>query len=155
MIVFIDSGVLGLLAKPDKDGEVIQCKNWLYYVLSKGVYVVSSDICDYEIRRSLILEAERKKLIPNINTLDNLRNIIDFLPITYEVTCQAAQIWAKARLQGQPTASDKTIDVDMIIAAHWLRLKDQFPSRYIVIATTNVKHLSLFAEALTWENIKF
>jgi hypothetical protein len=29
----------------------------------------------------------------------------------------------------------------------------KYPSRYIVIATTNVKHLGEFTEALNWEEI--
>ncbi len=41
----------------------------------------------------------------------------------------------------------------MIIIAHWRLLKKKYPSRYIVIATTNVKHLSEFTEALNWEDI--
>ena len=44
--------------------------------------------------------------------------------------------------------------IDMIICSHWQQLKEEFPGRYIVIATTNVKHLSCFAEAKTWKDIK-
>ncbi len=32
-------------------------------------------------------------------------------------------------------------------------LEEEFPARYIVIATTNVKHLSRFSEAKTWRDI--
>lgn len=60
MIVFIDSGVLGLLTHPKKAGKLADCEDWLYSLLSKGVYVVSSDICDYEVRRSLLLESVKK-----------------------------------------------------------------------------------------------
>ncbi len=51
MIVFIDSGVLGILANPNKNDEVIGCKEWLYRLLSQGVYVCSSEICDFEVTR--------------------------------------------------------------------------------------------------------
>lgn len=54
-----------------------------------------------------------------------------------------------------PTADDKTLDVDIIICTQWQMLQEEFPSRYIVIATTNVKHLSRFASAQTWREIKF
>ncbi len=43
-----------------------------------------------------------------------------------------------------PTASEKNIDVDVIICAGWKLLTEEFPGRYIVIATTNVLHLSRF-----------
>ena len=36
MIVFIDSGVLGLLTNPKKEGKPAQCEDWLYSLLSKG-----------------------------------------------------------------------------------------------------------------------
>jgi len=41
------------------------------------------------------------------------------------------------------------------ICSHWQKLKKEFPGRYIVIATTNVKHLSRFAEAKNWVDIQF
>ncbi len=55
MIVFLDSGILGLIASPNERTEVTVCQNWVFGLLAKGVYIVSSDICDYEIRRSLLL----------------------------------------------------------------------------------------------------
>jgi len=154
MIVFIDSGVLGLLTNPNKLGTPRQCEDWLYTLLAKGVYVVSSDICDYEVRRSLLLEAQRKPNLNSVENLDELREIIDFLKLDLAVMFKAAQVWMEARLQGKPTANDYTLDVDMIIAAHWQFLKEEFLNRYIVIATTNVKHLGQFAEALNWEEIE-
>jgi len=47
------------------------------------------------------------------------------------------------------------VDVDMIIAAHWQILKQDFPGRYVVISTTNLKHLNRFAEAQEWQNISY
>lgn len=55
MIVFLDSGVLGILANPNKKGEANDCEEWLYSLLSKGVYVLTSELCNYEVRRSLVL----------------------------------------------------------------------------------------------------
>ncbi|HBB34435.1 MAG TPA: hypothetical protein DDZ80_03475 [Cyanobacteria bacterium UBA8803] len=82
MIVFIDSGVLGILANPNKSGEASDCEQWLYSLLC-------------------------------------------------------------------------SIDIDIIICTQWQIIKEEFPGRYIVIATTNVKHLSRFAEAKLWRDIKF
>ena len=65
----------------------------------------------------------------------------------------ASQVWLEARQKGKKTADDSSLDVDMIIIAHWRLLTKEYPSRYIVIATTNVKHLSEFTEALNWEDI--
>jgi pentatricopeptide repeat protein len=42
MIIFIDSGVLGVLANPRKIGEVHDCEEWLYRLLSRGIVPDSS-----------------------------------------------------------------------------------------------------------------
>lgn len=153
MIVFIDSGVLGLLTHPKKEGKPALCEDWLYSLLAKGVYVVSSDICDYEVRRSLLLESVKKKSFESLDNLDELRNVIDFLKLETTVIFKASQIWMETRRKGRKTADDYEMDVDIIILAHWYLLKQQYPSRYIVIATTNVKHFEEFSEALNWEEI--
>jgi hypothetical protein len=62
---------------------------------------------------------------------------------------QAAKLWAQARQTGQPTAGDKTIDGDMILVAQAMILEN--PD--VVIATTNIGHLSRFIKAEMWQNI--
>ena len=59
MIVFLDTGVLGLASSPKNSGDVFACKQWLFHLIARGVFVVTSDICDYEVRRSLILASFR------------------------------------------------------------------------------------------------
>ena len=154
MIVFIDSGVLGILANPNKMNEVSDCQEWLYKLLSQGVYVCSSEICDFEVRRSLILESQKKPNLNSIQNLDQLREIVTFLPVTSKLLRTASTSWASARSQGIPKADNKSLDIDIIICSHWQELQKEFPGRYIVIATTNVKHLNRFTEAETWRNIK-
>lgn len=155
MIVFIDSGILGKLSNPNRTEETIAVNNWLFSLLGKGVYVVSSHICDYEVRRSLILESLRKSNVDSIQELDDLDNYLTFLPLTDEVMQEAAGIWAEARIQGMPTADEKSLDADVIICAQYKLLEKEYPGRYIVIATTNVDHLSRFAEAKEWNDISF
>lgn len=155
MIVFLDTSVLGLLANPNKKGEAAECEQWLLSLLSKGVFVVTSDICDYEVRRSLILESLRKPNVNSIASLDELKDLVAFLPLTNEVMLKAANLWAEARIQGIPTADDKSLDADIIICAQYKLLEQEYPGRYIVIATTNVKHLSRFTEAKEWQEIEF
>ncbi len=81
--------------------------------------------------------------------LDELAKLIEYLPITTTAMRQAAKLWAEARQQGQPTAGDKTIDGDMILVAQAIALG--IPD--IVIATTNVGHLSKFVAADLWQNV--
>lgn len=119
MIVFIDTGILGLLANPNKQGEAADCEQWLLGLLSKGVSVLTSDICDYEVRRSLILKSLRKSNINSIASLDELKDLMAFLPISNEAMIKAASLWAEARVEGIPTADDKSLDADMIICAQF------------------------------------
>ncbi|MEG4172980.1 hypothetical protein [Microcoleus sp. S13_D1] len=91
----------------------------------------------------------RANKVRGIARLDELANLVEYLPITTAAMRQAAMFWAQARQQGQLTAGDKTIDSDMILAAQATTL-DVVD---VVIATTNVGHLSRFATADLWQNI--
>jgi len=155
MIVFLDTGVLGLVSSPSNAREAQECKQWLYHLLSRSAYVVTSDICDYEVRRSLLLASLTNPIVQGLENIDALQQVIDFLPLTQNVMKKAAQIWAKARHQGIQTADNKNIDADVIIAAQCQLLKEEYPGQYIVLATTNVKHLQRFIEAQEWEDINF
>ena len=155
MIVFLDPNILGLLANPNKLPKAIKCRAWFERLSARGVYFVSSELCYYELKRSLVLAVKKGRNPQGLNKLIFLRNLIDFLSVTESVADMAAEIWAEARIKGTPTAEEENIDVDMIVAAHWHLLTDEFPGRYIVIATTNVRHLSLFAEAEEWQNLSY
>ncbi|HBL13267.1 MAG TPA: nuclease [Cyanobacteria bacterium UBA11162] len=112
--------------------------------MTLGNRVIIPEIADYEVRREL-LRANKTK---GIARLDNLAKFLEYLPLTTIAMRQAAQLWAQARQQGQPTAGDKTIDADMILAAQAITLG--VPD---VVATTNVGHLSRFVAADLWQNI--
>jgi hypothetical protein len=55
--------------------------------------------------------------------------------------------------QGKSTAQSNRLDADIVICAIYRVWKSIYPGREIVIATTNVKHLSRFANALEWSEI--
>ena len=157
MIVLLDSGVLGLLCSPVRDisqpeiSEVYQCKRWLESLLARSTYVVTSEISDYEVRRELIrIKSE------GLESLDNFKNVFDFLPMTTEILKKAAEFWAEARQNHIPTAEDKNIDADMIISAQWSILCEEYPGQGVFVATTNLKHLQIFVgeNALEWRDIK-
>ena len=155
MIVFLDSGIIGLLCSPNDRELAVNCQSWLYRLLARSVYIVSSDICDYEVRRGLELALYKNPSVSGLPRLDALAQIVDFLPTERVVLQRAAKIWAEARVTGKATAGDQSLDADMIIAAHWLVLTVEYPGQEIVIATTNVKHLSRFTLAQSWEDISF
>ena len=81
--------------------------------------------------------------------MDRLADLLEYAPITTSIMRKAAELWAIARQQGYPTASDQRIDADVILAAHALDMN----TAGTIIATTNVGHLARFAAAERWEKI--
>jgi predicted nucleic acid-binding protein len=81
--------------------------------------------------------------------LDALAQATEYMPITTAAMRRAADLWAQARRQGQPTAADNTIDMDIILAAQAIELG----AENVVIGTTNVGHLVRFVPARLWQDI--
>lgn len=144
-VVLLDAGPLGLITNPKFSDESVACNQWLQAHITSGNHIIIPEITDYEVRRELL----RANKIKGIARLDNLAKVLEYLPLTTIAMRQAAQFWSQARQQGQPTAGDKTIDGDMILAAQAITLGVPY-----VIATTNVGHLSRFVAADLWQNIR-
>lgn len=146
-VVLLDSGPLGLVSNPRKTLQAEQCNQWLESVLLSSIRVLVPEIVDYEVRRELL----RANKVRGIQRLNFLKNEIGYLPITTQVMLKAAEFWARSRQQGQPTADEKVLDGDVILAAQAGTLSSGDVD--VVIATTNVGHLSRFVQARTWEEI--
>ena len=144
-VIVLDTGPLGLATNPKLSAESVACAQWLQSHLTSRSRVIIPEIADYEVRRELL----RANKVKGIARLDDLAKFVEYLPITTIAMHQAAQLWAQARQQGQPTAGDKTIDGDMILIAQAMSLAISD----VVIATTNVGHLSKFIAAELWQNI--
>ena len=110
-----------------------------------GATVMVPEIADYEVRRELI-RARRTRGIARLNALIAE---VEYLPITTPAIRQAATFWAEARQQGRPTAADPALDGDVILAAQAATLD----RTGVIVATTNVRHLSQFVPAEVWTAI--
>ena len=145
--VFLDSGPLGLITNPRLSPQVLACNEWLRTLTSAGIRIVIPEIADYEVRRELL----RAGRLRGLARLGSLVDRSEYLPLTTAAMRQAAECWALARQRGQPTASDQAIDGDMILAGQVLTW--DLPLGEVVVATTNVQHLSRFVPALDWPRI--
>ncbi|HQU45582.1 MAG: nuclease [Deltaproteobacteria bacterium 21-66-5] len=143
-LVLLDSGPLGLLTAPPHKAAPQSCAQWLAGLIQAGCRVVVPEIADYELRRELL----RAGKMASVRRLDALEQATEYLPITTAAMRRAADVWAQARQQGQPTASDNTIDADMILVGQADTIGLPF-----IIATTNVGHLARFVSADLWQNI--
>jgi hypothetical protein len=147
MIVLLDAGPLGLVTNPRATLESQRCKRWLVDLLSQGIRVLVPEIADYEVRREL-LRAGRTR---GVTHLDQLKTTAGYVPLNTPTMLQAAAFWAQARQQGKPTAPNLALDADVILAAQAMVLARQ--GEPVIIATTNVGHLSRYAPADLWSNI--
>ena len=103
-VVLLDTGIIGLITNSKRSPESLACNCWLQTLIKAGIRVIFPEIADYEVRRELL----RANKIKGIKHLDELANLIEYLPITTDAMRKAAWFWAQARQQGQPTAGDKT-----------------------------------------------
>ncbi len=147
-IVILDTGPLGMVTNPKTSSAICQeCKLWLDDLPLKGYEVMLPEIADYELRRELL----RVGKVAGIRRLDQLKAAITYRPITTEVMLKAAEFWAEARKRGRPTADPKELDGDVILAAQSALVADE--GNEVIIATTNVGHLSQFIDAREWRLI--
>ncbi len=152
MIILLDSGPLGLITNPRGGAEAQDCKDWLEALTPAGHLALVPEIIDYEHRRELLLA----NLMQAIRRLDGFKTLGAYLPVSEDAYLQAAEFWAAARRQGLPTADRFALDADVILAAQAATLD---PAQWgqlgqpVMIATTNVGHLSRFADARLWRDI--
>jgi predicted nucleic acid-binding protein len=137
--IVLDSGPLGRIVHPRPNPEIIK---WLNQQLSANISVIIPEIADYEVRRSLLLADLTKSIV----RLDQLKQVLNFLPISSAIMLKAAELWAEARKRGRPTADPKELDGDVILAAQAL-------DAGAIVATENIGHLSLFVEARNWKEM--
>jgi predicted nucleic acid-binding protein len=97
-----------------------------------------------------------QKSVAGLDLLDALKvdSPLEFLPVSTETFKLAANLWARAASEGHTTRDKRNIDVDIIISAQYQILRDEFPGRRVIVATTNLKHLSRFCDAANWRDIK-
>jgi predicted nucleic acid-binding protein len=146
-LILLDSGPLGMVTNPKAKGLPLACQQWLKMLLKRGERFAIPEIADYEVRRELL----RANLLKSVHRLDHLTQTLEYIPIQTDTMLLAASLWAEVRKMGQPTADPKALDGDVILAAQAQILANKMTP--VIIATTNVGHLSRFATALNWQDI--
>ena len=97
---FLDSGPLGLLTSPRGRSKSDQCRTWVTDLATAGIRVFVPEIADHEVRRKLI----HLGATAGIRRLDHVKATLDYAPLTTDIMLLAAELWAKARSSGLPTA---------------------------------------------------
>ena len=115
LIVFLDTGPLGILTNPKRPPETVTALMWVVAMRRAGHRFVVPGIADYEVQREL----ERAGRTNGIAALDAWNHAYPdaYLAVTDTALKMAAKLWAKARNAGTPTADPKELDADVLIAA--------------------------------------
>jgi predicted nucleic acid-binding protein len=146
VLVILDSGPLGLLSNPTASGPARTAWEWARSKVEGGDDLVIPEIADYEVRRELV----RASKAHGIERLDELCRGFRYVPLATSMMRDAAALWADARNSGAATAHDLALDGDVILAAQARGLE---PRDSVVVATTNVKHLSRYVHARVWTDV--
>ncbi len=145
LAIVLDAGPLGLVTQRRALPEREACRQWIDARLHSGCRVLIAEIADYGVRRELL----RMRKSTSLARLDVLCETLEYLPITTEAMRRAAQFWAEARRSGRPTADRHALDSDVILAGQ----ASTMGITNVVVATTNVAHLSRFVPAKPWNEI--
>lgn len=143
-VALLDSGPLGDICNPNLR---VNIKSWIDFIKEKKIALRVAEIIEYELRRNFILE----NLTKSERNLYKYRQTQRIVPITSSMMLEAAAIWAELRARGLSTANEKSIDIDVILAAQALSLKVNFER--VIIVTTNPKHIYRFSDfgIKTWD----
>jgi predicted nucleic acid-binding protein len=133
-VILLDTHPLSAVTHPKAEPKVRQ---WLQFLQNNETVIRVPEIADYELRRELL----RQGKILSIERLNKVsQNCL--IPLTPETMRKAAELWAWVRNQGKPTASDDSLDGDVILAAQAILQLPSFDE--VIIVTTNLKHISRF-----------
>ena len=133
---------------PRQTEEVVAITFWLSQMLQQRRKVLVPAIVYYELKREL-LRADKPFSVGRLDLFTKASN--RYIPLTDEALRLSAELWARARQQGRPTADSKELDIDVILAAQALSFGAA--TAEVAIVTTNAKHLSQFITAKHWNEI--
>lgn len=133
-VILLDTNPLSKVTHPKIEPKVQQ---WLKSLRDTKTVIRIPERADYQLRRELLREGKHKS-IEHLNQLSQ----ICLIPITTETMRKAADLWAWLRNQGKPTASNDSLDGDVILAAQAILQLNTFDE--VIVVTTNLKHISRF-----------
>lgn len=143
MNLILDTSLLGQLCHPAKATNK-PAVEWITRILESGSEdrVFLPEICDYELRRKLIhLIGKGQADQRSVDRLDELSDLLEYLPLDTATMRKSACFWAESRSRGLPTSPETALDGDVIVAAQAAQVDG-------VVVTSNRKHLSQFIPAM-------
>ena len=90
--------------------------------LNKETVIKVAEITDYELRRELLRTGKQK----SIERLNKFNQEVGLIPLNSAVMQKAAELWAWTRNKGKPTASNDSLDGDVILVSQAIILLNNF-----------------------------
>jgi predicted nucleic acid-binding protein len=128
--------------------------DWMLQMLADGrTAIILPYIADYEVRRKLLSLPHGGASVRRLDELVRPGGLLVYVPINTRAMRTAARLWSEARRGGYPTADEKALDGDVIIAAQALEYVGDGDRLFIAIG--NDSHLSRYVDkrAQPWEAI--
>jgi predicted nucleic acid-binding protein len=144
-VVLLDAGPLGFASAPQPAEPFV---HWLENLQGAGTTIVVPEVADYEVRRELLRLGRPR----GIRRLDIFIELSEYEPITTPIMRRAAELWAESRNRGRPLADRHALDADVILAATAEAVAAR--GHEVVVATTNLAHLSSLTNASLWNEIR-
>lgn len=129
-------------------------KDWMLRALDDGrTRIILPEIVDYEVRRKLLSNRDGAASVRRLDELVRPGGLLIYVPINTAAMRRAARSWSEARRGGYPTADDKALDGDVILAAQALEYVGE--EDHLIVATGNQSDLARYigGRALPWEAI--
>lgn len=144
--IVLDSAPLGLLFQRVGVAPADTCRAWAKRRMADGARLLVPEIIHYELRRELLRLGKTRALsmMGRFVSAEPDR----FMRLNSHDLELAAELWADSRRRGMATADARALDIDVILAAQVKNLS--VSTADVVVATSNVKHLSQFIPADEW-----
>lgn len=151
-VLLLDTGPLNQLCFADKNPAQVAIYD---RASAGGLLLIVPDVVRYESRRKFVdMRRRHPSHAPDLlDELDRICGAVTMGRTDLSLLDQAAELWADARARGVRTSGDKSIDFDVIIAAHAHRLTTQ--RRRALVVTSNIDHFKGHrVEAITWADLE-
>ncbi|MFN3648944.1 MAG: type II toxin-antitoxin system VapC family toxin [Armatimonadota bacterium] len=149
LTIVLDTSPLSIVTQRAGVAEAEACRRWLAECRRANCRILAPAIAYYEVAREL-RRSGRDTGLARLEAFCALPGC--YLPLTDTALRLAASLWASARNSGRPTADPKELDCDVLLAAQALDLG--LRPEELVIATSNIGHLSQFVRAELWSDIR-
>jgi len=142
----LDSNIISRLLHPKHPNNIDLCKWFINFLNGDRKKIFLPEIVAYEVRRGLWVKKLKDNNCKSLERFDHFSKHLNYLPINSNVFKIAEELWARARINGYPTASNDSLDADVLLAAQALEVEGS-------VITENIRHLKNYVRTHHWKEL--